>query len=128
MSGSVDGYVYEVMRETEPELIERTRILQQSELLGFPPVACATSVENEPRTKLVQKALVDGCRMRTGAPCCVCSGSTASASKTQAYSLRSRPRSRSFGARLDASVSATSRDQNTACGDGIHGRRRYLCH
>jgi len=59
MSGSVDGYVYEVMRETEPELIERTRILQQSKLLGFPPVACAASVENEPRTKLLQKALVD---------------------------------------------------------------------
>ena len=34
MSGSTDGYVYEVMRETEPNLIARTRIVRQSDLLG----------------------------------------------------------------------------------------------
>ena len=38
-SGSVDGYVYEVMRETEPSLIAATRVVTMSELLGFPPVA-----------------------------------------------------------------------------------------
>ncbi|MCE4226253.1 PhnD/SsuA/transferrin family substrate-binding protein [Methylobacterium sp. C25] len=42
-SGSVDGYVYEVMRETEPSLIERTRIVRASEWLAFPPVAFASS-------------------------------------------------------------------------------------
>jgi phosphonate transport system substrate-binding protein len=42
-SGSVDGYVYEVMRETEPSLIERTRIVRASEWLPFPPVAFAAS-------------------------------------------------------------------------------------
>ena len=43
MSGSVDGYVYEVMRETEPDLIAPTKVIQQSELLGFPPIACAAA-------------------------------------------------------------------------------------
>ena len=38
-SGSVDGYVWEVLREAEPELTAGTRILRQSEWLGFPPIA-----------------------------------------------------------------------------------------
>jgi phosphonate transport system substrate-binding protein len=40
-SGSVDGYVYEVMRATEPDLIARTRVVRASEWLPFPPVAFA---------------------------------------------------------------------------------------
>ncbi|MFT0861985.1 PhnD/SsuA/transferrin family substrate-binding protein [Ancylobacter sp. G4_0304] len=39
MSGSVDGYVYEVVAELEPELTARTRIIRRSEWLGFPPIA-----------------------------------------------------------------------------------------
>lgn len=38
-SGSVDGYVLEVMREIEPELTSRVAILRRSEWLGFPPIA-----------------------------------------------------------------------------------------
>lgn len=57
-SGSVDGYVYEVMRQTEPELVQRTRVVSQSELLGFPPIACAASLAGDPRIKLLQDALV----------------------------------------------------------------------
>jgi phosphonate transport system substrate-binding protein len=57
-SGSVDGYVYEVMRETEPDLIARTRVVSQSELLGFPPIACAAGLASDPRIKLFQQALV----------------------------------------------------------------------
>ena len=38
-SGSVDGYVWEVLREVEPDLTAGTRILRQSEWLGFPPIA-----------------------------------------------------------------------------------------
>jgi phosphonate transport system substrate-binding protein len=38
-SGSVDGYVWEVLNEVEPELTTRTRVLRRSELLGFPPIA-----------------------------------------------------------------------------------------
>lgn len=58
-SGSVDGYVYEVMRETEPELIQRTRVVSQSELLGFPPIACAATLASDSRIKLFQNALVE---------------------------------------------------------------------
>lgn len=39
-SGSVDGYVWEVLQEVEPELTTKTRVLNRSELLGFPPIAC----------------------------------------------------------------------------------------
>jgi phosphonate transport system substrate-binding protein len=38
-SGSVDGYVWEVLRAVEPELTAATRVLRKSEWLGFPPVA-----------------------------------------------------------------------------------------
>jgi phosphonate transport system substrate-binding protein len=38
-SGSVDGYVWEVLRVVEPELTAATRILRKSEWLGFPPIA-----------------------------------------------------------------------------------------
>ncbi|WP_394089814.1 substrate-binding domain-containing protein [Xanthobacter autotrophicus] len=38
-SGSVDGYVLEVMREIEPELTSQVAILRRSEWLGFPPIA-----------------------------------------------------------------------------------------
>jgi len=48
-SGSVDGYVYEVMRETEPELITQTRVVRQSEWLGFPPIASPKSLAGDPR-------------------------------------------------------------------------------
>ena len=37
-SGSIDGYVWDVMREREPELIDKTRVVYTSEKLGFPPI------------------------------------------------------------------------------------------
>jgi ABC-type phosphate/phosphonate transport system substrate-binding protein len=42
-SGSVDGYIWDVMSDREPELVSRTRVLRRSELLGFPPIACLRS-------------------------------------------------------------------------------------
>ncbi len=39
-SGSVDGYVWEVLMRREPEMTLRTKVIARSELLGFPPV-CA---------------------------------------------------------------------------------------
>ncbi len=57
-SGSVDGYVYEVMRETEPELINQTRIVRKSEWLGFPPVASAKSLAGDARVRALREALV----------------------------------------------------------------------
>jgi len=38
--GSVDGYVFEMLREVEPDLTARCRVLRRSPLFGFPPVAC----------------------------------------------------------------------------------------
>jgi phosphonate transport system substrate-binding protein len=57
-SGSVDGYVYEVMRETEPELIKQTGIVRRSEWLGFPPVASPKSLGGDPRVRALRQALV----------------------------------------------------------------------
>jgi phosphonate transport system substrate-binding protein len=37
-SGSIDGYVWDVMREREPALVTKTRVIYRSERLGFPPI------------------------------------------------------------------------------------------
>ncbi len=65
-SGSVDGYVYEVMRETEPELTRRTKIVRRSEWLGFPPIAAARAKADAPGVRHVQRALIDMHREATG--------------------------------------------------------------
>ncbi|MEE4119408.1 MAG: PhnD/SsuA/transferrin family substrate-binding protein [Paracoccaceae bacterium] len=39
-SGSVDGYVWEALARTEPELPAATRIVAQSEWIGHPPIVC----------------------------------------------------------------------------------------
>ena len=54
-SGSVDGYVYDVVSDIEPELVANTRVIRRSEWLGFPPIACPQSLRD---TDLVQ-ALAD---------------------------------------------------------------------
>lgn len=47
-SGSVDGYVWEALAVAEPGLAARTRVIAQSEWLGFPPfVARADRVGTE---------------------------------------------------------------------------------
>jgi phosphonate transport system substrate-binding protein len=58
-SGSVDGYVYEVLREAEPELVARTRIIRKSELLGFPPIACAAADATSAAISRLREALVN---------------------------------------------------------------------
>jgi phosphonate transport system substrate-binding protein len=57
-SGSVDGYVWEVMREIEPELVNRTMVVRKSEWLGFPPVAAPKSSSGDPRIAALRDALV----------------------------------------------------------------------
>jgi phosphonate transport system substrate-binding protein len=56
-SGSVDGYVWEVMTETEPVLTGRTRVVWRSEWMGFPPVATALGGLRDPRTARLREAL-----------------------------------------------------------------------
>jgi phosphonate transport system substrate-binding protein len=57
-SGSVDGYVFEVMRETEPDLVRQTKIVRRSEWLGFPPVASPKSLSDDSRIASLRRALV----------------------------------------------------------------------
>ena len=57
-SGSVDGYIWEVMNEMEPDLVGRTRVLRRSEKLGFPPVASNARLARTPAAKKLVHALV----------------------------------------------------------------------
>jgi phosphonate transport system substrate-binding protein len=55
-SGSVDGYVYEVVAELEPDLTAGTRIVKASEWLGFPPIAAPKTPIDEVRLNALTKA------------------------------------------------------------------------
>ncbi len=57
-SGSVDGYVWEVMQEIEPDLVAKTRILRKSEWFGFPPVATSKALANSDRIRTLKQALL----------------------------------------------------------------------
>lgn len=59
MSGSVDGYVYEVLAQTEPKLTEGTRVVRRSELLGFPPVACLRAQAASAPVHALRQALLE---------------------------------------------------------------------
>ncbi|MBY3246142.1 PhnD/SsuA/transferrin family substrate-binding protein [Rhizobium laguerreae] len=58
-SGSVDGYVWEVMRELEPDLIDRTRVLVRSAWNGFPPIAAPARIEGSAAFTRIRKALTE---------------------------------------------------------------------
>jgi len=57
-SGSVDGYVWEVLAEVEADLTRQTRIVSRSDWLGFPPVACEAQHSGSPQSRAVQSALI----------------------------------------------------------------------
>ena len=56
-SGSVDGYVWEVLTTEEPGLTERTRVVAKSEWLGFPPVCSRKDRLNTPLVQSFRDAL-----------------------------------------------------------------------
>lgn len=58
-SGSVDGYVYDVVAEMEPELTARTRILRRSEWLGFPPIAAPRAALDKEHLARLSAALLN---------------------------------------------------------------------
>lgn len=58
-SGSVDGYVWEVMSQMEPHLVGQTRIVRRSEWLGFPPVASPKGLSGDPRIARLKESLTD---------------------------------------------------------------------
>jgi len=47
-SGSVDGYVWEVLSAVEPDLTVQTRIVARSEWLGFPPFVARSDRKDDP--------------------------------------------------------------------------------
>ncbi|MDP3195392.1 PhnD/SsuA/transferrin family substrate-binding protein [Tabrizicola sp.] len=56
-SGSVDGYVWEVLNSVEPGLTARTRVISRSEDLGFPPFVARTDRMAEAGVAACAKAL-----------------------------------------------------------------------
>ena len=57
-SGSVEGYVWEVMKQKEPELVNKTRIVFRSEQFGFPPIAVLTASLDSPPIQALEAALL----------------------------------------------------------------------
>lgn len=57
-SGSVDGYVWEVMKQTEPELLSKTRVLVKSDWHGFPPIAAAARQRESQPVARIRNALL----------------------------------------------------------------------
>jgi len=57
-SGSVDGYVWEALSAAEPELTARTRVVQRSEWLGFPPFGARMDRMGESLVAACGKALL----------------------------------------------------------------------
>ena len=58
-SGSIDGYVWDVMREREPGLIDRTRVVYRSEKLGFPPIVGLKSVSDTSLANAISAAFIE---------------------------------------------------------------------
>jgi phosphonate transport system substrate-binding protein len=58
-SGSIDGYVWDVMREREPELINKTRVVYTSEKLGFPPIVGLKSAQETTTAKAISAAFLE---------------------------------------------------------------------
>lgn len=58
-SGSVDGYVWEVMREIEPELVSQIKVIVKSGWHGFPPIAASSRPQNKGVQDVLRKALLE---------------------------------------------------------------------
>jgi phosphonate transport system substrate-binding protein len=57
-SGSIDGYVWDVMREREPDLLNKTRVVYRSEQLGFPPIVGLQAVRDAPLANALTAAFL----------------------------------------------------------------------
>jgi phosphonate transport system substrate-binding protein len=56
-SGSVDGYVWDVLSHRDAALASKTKVLRRSEFLGFPPIACLTINQASPKVQAFSAAL-----------------------------------------------------------------------
>ena len=57
-SGSVDGYVYEVLKVANPTLIASTKVIESSQWFGFPPIAAPIGAASSPRSAMLRDALM----------------------------------------------------------------------
>ena len=57
-SGSVDGYVYEVLKAVNPGLISSTTVLEASDWFGFPPIAAPASARGSEKSAVLAQALL----------------------------------------------------------------------
>lgn len=57
-SGSVDGYVWESLTTIEPALTARTRVIAQSEWLGFPPICARRDSTGSEPVQALHRALL----------------------------------------------------------------------
>ena len=55
--GSVDGYVWDVLSEREPELAGQTRVVLRSAPMGFPPIACLAAARGKPLVEMLGETL-----------------------------------------------------------------------
>ncbi|MGY6535266.1 MAG: PhnD/SsuA/transferrin family substrate-binding protein [Pararhodobacter sp.] len=65
-SGSVDGYVYDALASTEPDLVARTRVVWRSDWHAFPPVVVASEAQASPAEFALSQALFDIARTEAG--------------------------------------------------------------
>lgn len=56
-SGSVDGYVWEVLATREPALAGQTRVVTRSEWLGFPPIVARTDLASTDDLRRLREVL-----------------------------------------------------------------------
>lgn len=56
--GSVDGYVFEVLRRIDPALVDACRVLRRSELFGFPPIVCRRELAGSDAVEGLRQALL----------------------------------------------------------------------
>jgi phosphonate transport system substrate-binding protein len=65
-SGSVDGYVWDVLQQLEPGLTGATKVVRRSEWLGFPPVAAASAFLDTSAVEGLKSALLTMHEDQTG--------------------------------------------------------------
>lgn len=65
-SGSVDGYVWEVLKEIDPKLVSRTKVLRKSDWFGFPPIAANRISAKTTNIKVLSQALFDSPNSKEG--------------------------------------------------------------
>jgi len=65
-SGSVDGYVYDALALTEPDLVAQTRVVWRSDWHAFPPVVVASEARASSAVRALSQALFDISRTDAG--------------------------------------------------------------